>query len=248
MAQTSDPHSNTTNKVLVTRAEPGAFETQNRLLAAGYAPVLSPVLELTEKPDIRLPDPDTLSGLIFTSANGVRFFSRQNKVCRLPVWCVGPATAAAARQIGFEKVYQSSGNATQLADFILKSKQRDTRPLAHIANSAAAGKLAARLRQADQAVLFFPLYEARPVAALSAPARELLAGQTAAIILIHSAKAASHYARLAAQYCHKMHMAIAISEPAAAPLEPLGFRSIISADHPDEDNLFKTLKKATQPL
>ena len=81
--------------VIVTRAEPGASETMARLAAMDVTPIASPMLSLARlKAD--LPDLSAVQHLVFTSANGVRFFTEASTLRAAKAWCVGPSTAAAA--------------------------------------------------------------------------------------------------------------------------------------------------------
>ena len=86
--------------VIVTRAEPGASETVTRLMDMDFHAIRSPMLELKalEAPMLDL---SGIYNLVFTSANGVRFFVEAvggitEHVADLTTWCVGPATADAA--------------------------------------------------------------------------------------------------------------------------------------------------------
>jgi uroporphyrinogen-III synthase len=93
-------------RVWITRAEPGASATARRVEAAGLVPLVTPLLETADLADAS-PALDALppsAVLAFTSANGVRAFARLTPRRVLKVWCVGAATAGAARQAGFVDV------------------------------------------------------------------------------------------------------------------------------------------------
>lgn len=234
--------------VIVTRSEPGARYTCQRLAQQGYFALSSPALDLVRSPDVSLPDLSRHSGLVFTSANGVRFLTAETRARDLPCWCVGPATAEAARMAGFHTVYQSSGNALQLAEFILARGGRDGMPLAHIANAEAEGKLAARLALGHQSVTFVPLYQAQPAHDLAISVRKTLESELPAIVMIHSAKAALAFAYLARHLPHTELSSVVISRQAGEPLNRIGLTRICFADHPDEDGMFRALKKAHMAL
>lgn len=234
--------------VIVTRSEPGARQTCKRLSENGYFALSSPTLDLVRSEAIALPNLEQHSGLIFTSANGVRFFADETDQRELPCWCVGPATADAAREAGFATVHQSSGNALNLAEFILARGGRADQPLAHIANAAAEGKLAARLELAHQRVTFVPLYEAVPAMSLAISVQKTLESDMPALVMVHSAKAALAFAYLARTLPLKALSGVAISQAASEPLVHIGLTNLYIADHPDEDGLFSALKKAHTAL
>ncbi len=227
--------------ILVTRAEPGASETVARLRAMQLSPVPASMLTLRMREAERMPAHIALSGLVFTSANGVRTYADQRTDRNLCAWCVGPATAEAARAAGFEQVQQSSGNAADLAAFILNHRAPDLRPLLHVANAAAAGGLKRALEAAGIAVIFAPLYEMTQAVKFSEGVHELLANGIPGVVLIHSAKGAAAFAALACAFDLSAWRAVAISDPAAAPLSGLYLQDIAVAKHPDEDGLFAAL-------
>lgn len=234
--------------IIVTRAEPGAEETYQRLKTRNLNAIKSPVLELVLNNSITVPAPETLSGLIFTSANGVRTFSARSQSRGLPAWCVGPATAAAARRAGFEDIYESAGNALDLAAFIQDRASPSEKAFLHVANSAAKGDLKRALEGAGYRVAFCPLYEMRPAKSLSTDAHEALSKRDMTIVLIHSAKGAEAYARLAKSSEPHSILAVTISESASRPLKSMSLSGLFIADVPNEDGLFAALGTALATL
>ena len=234
--------------VIITRAEPGASETAARVRRLGADPVLASVLRLQPDQDVPLPDRTTLSGLVFTSANGVRVFAARETDRRLTAWCVGPATAAAAREAQFNDVRESAGNAVDLAEYIAANAQPSDRPLLHVANAAAKGDLKAELERLGFAVRFAPLYHMKPAETLPQAAIRAIASEAPAIVLIHSAKGAERFAALSAGLRMSKLSAIAISESAAAPLDTLGLRTILWVDAPNEDSLLTALEAVIATL
>lgn len=228
--------------VIITRAEPGAAQTAERVRALGLKPVLSPVLTLARS-TAALPALDAIAGLVFTSANGVRYFAEASPERALPAWCVGPATASEALREGFTTVHQSSGDAHDLAHYIAHHAPSASRRLLHVANAAARGNLKQALEAEGFEVLFAPLYEARPAAALSAEAANALSGNTRCICLIHSARGAEAFLALAHGLDLSRTVFAAISEQAAAPLRAVKTASVHAASHPDEDHLMDLLQR-----
>jgi uroporphyrinogen-III synthase len=225
--------------VIITRAQPGAAETGARIAALGYVPILSSAIELraiTPPPDLSTTHTD---GLIFTSANGVRFFAEMTDARTHTAWCVGPATASAAQIAGFTDMRNAHGNADDLATLIIAEAAPGAR-LLHVANEAAAGNLAATLRKAGFAVGFAAPYRAIAARALSPQAIDALSGPCT--VLIHSAKGAEAFAALAEPLAPPALSAIAVSEKAAAPLAGLCLVRLRIAAHPNEDGLMDALQ------
>ena len=234
--------------IIITRAEPGAEETHQRLRELGLNAIKSPVLRLAPDKSVPIPPTETLSGLIFTSANGVRTFAARAEVRSLPAWCVGPATATAARDAGFGKVYESAGNAVDLAAFIQDRTPPSDKALLHVANSAAKGDLKRALVAGGYNVKFCPLYAMQPAHALSTEAQEAISQRRQSIVLIHSAKGAEAFARLVQGDSAGHLTAIAISKTASQPLNTLPIERVFIAEAPHEDGLIAALETALATL
>ena len=234
--------------VIVTRAEPGASETIRRLDQLGHTALRVPALTLHEQADTALPPSNAISGLVFTSANGVRTYAARRDDRHQAVWCVGPATAEAAQQEGFSTVHQSSGNALDLAHFIASRSAPTDVPLLHVANAAAAGILRRELEALGFAVQFAPLYEMRPTRHMPSGVLDLIAHGKPAIILIHSAKGAQAFASMLEGHGLQIAALVAISDPASSPLANLAIDRTFIADVPNEDGLVRALERALATL
>lgn len=234
--------------IIITRAEPGASETEARLRTLHLTPIVAPMLSLQVRDDHNLPDLSTIAGLVFTSANGVRVFADRSPERALPAWCVGPATAQAARTARFQSVLESSGNAVDLAHFISNQKAPEAAPLLHVANGAAAGTLKATLEAEGHQVLFAPLYDMKPAANLPSAVDHVLAQQTPAIVLIHSQKGAEAFANLVGERSISNLIAVGISDAACEPVTRLDLKALYVADVPNEDGLFDALQTAIATL
>lgn len=234
--------------VLITRTQPGADKTEIGVDALGLTPIVSPALTLQADPAVTLPEIDKFSGLIFTSANGVKFYAERDENRDLPAWCVGPATAAAASEVGFDEVHESAGDAKQLAAFIASTIGPPEKPLLHIANAAAKGDLAAALKMRRYKVSFSPLYHAGTSAALSDDASKLLDSKKPGILLVHSAKGAAAFLQLAADKPLSQLIAVVISNPAASALKTANIEHIHIAKRPNERALMDALSEAVATL
>ncbi|MAN67334.1 uroporphyrinogen-III synthase [uncultured Hyphomonas sp.] len=240
-----------TPPVIVTRAEPGASETVERLRAMGLTAISSPMLELKAL-DLPMPDLSDIYHLVFTSANGVRYFVEavggiSEQIADLTAWCVGPATTHAAKAAGFQRIMAGDGNADELSDLILSADGVEGGFL-HVANSAAAGNLVAQLTAAGREARFLALYETVPASGFDEDAKAALVSEAATIILFHSAKAAEAFAALSEDLPMSTNVAVAISEAAAAPLRSLNARAMIAAARPNENALMEALLQACKGL
>jgi uroporphyrinogen-III synthase len=216
-------------RIWITRAEPGASRTAEKVRALGHEPVVAPLLEVHPLPaEIEL---HGIGALAFTSANGVRAFAERSPERALPVFAVGDATAAAARKAGFAEVASADGDLDALADLIAANARGLKGAVLAPGPREPAGDLPRALAAQGLAARALTLYETLPVFPRSI-------GPVDAV-LVHSPKAGERLAVVLggkpgpAAYC--------ISAAAAAPLAGQPFADIRWAEHPDEDSLLGLL-------
>lgn len=226
-------------RVWVTRAEPGAARTADRLTALGFTPIVAPLLTLAPLPGAldAAPSPDAVAVLALTSPNGVKAFAPLIPRFRNhPVFAVGDATAEAARAAGFADVRSASGDIHALARLI--AAEAPPGPLLAPGAREPAGDLPALLP--DRPVQRLPIYAACET---HAPAPELFDA-----VMLHSPRAARATAADLPRAASSGRIAICISEAAATPLHPFDFAEIRIAAAPDEPAMLSALGKPAAPV
>lgn len=226
--------------VLVTRAGPGASRTCARLNALGYRAVNAATARIVFfEADLALQPGETLA---LTSPNGALAAARLTPARDLPVFTVGDASAAAAREAGFTQVTSAAGDGEALAALLISAGDS---PVVHVRGRDQGFDLGAALTRAGREARAVIAYAAEPVEALAPAALEAL--EAGAVILAHSARGA---ARLVARVSAADRAALirgagaaAISAAAAAPLEAAGAAPVEIAETPDEDHLFAALSR-----
>lgn len=207
-------------RVVVLRPEPGASETVARAAERGLDAVAMPLFQI-EPITWRAPDAGQFDALLLTSANAVRVGGPGLAALRdLPVHAVGEATAAAAREAGFDVATVGYAGVERLVG-ALDPKLR----LLHLA-----GEHGAAL--------------SRPVSTLAAyrsqlvePPEEL--GQAeGAIVLVHSPRAGRAFADAADRLgLDRASIQIAAISAAAAEASGTGWARIESAERPTDEAL-----------
>lgn len=226
-------------RVWVTRAEPGAARTADRLTALGFTPIIAPLLTLAPLPEAlhAAPDPAAVAALALTSPNGVEAFAPLIPRFRdHPVFAVGDATAEAARVAGFADVRSAAGDIHALARLI--AAEAPPGPLLAPGAREPAGDLPALLP--NRPVQRLPVYAAFET---HAPAPELFDA-----VMLHSPRAARALAANLPRAASSGRIAICISEAAAAPLRPFDFAQIRIAAAPDEPAMLSALGKPAAPV
>lgn len=226
-------------RVWVTRAEPGAARTADRLTALGFTPLVVPLLTLAPLPGAldAAPDPAAIAVLALTSPNGVEAFAPLIPRFRdHPVFAVGDATAEAARAAGFADVRSAAGDIHALARLI--AAEAPPGPLLAPGAREPAGDLPTLLP--GRPVQRLPVYAAFETHA-PAPA-------TFDAVMLHSPRAARALAADLPRAASSGRIAICISEAAATPLHPFDFAEIRIAAAPDEPAMLSALGKPAAPV
>ena len=233
-------------RALVTRPRAEAESLAQALAARGIDAIIEPLLEIHYRSE-PAPDLAGVQAILCTSANGVRALARLTDERSVPLFAVGEASAARARDEGFARVESASGS---LADLVGLARERlcpDAGRLLHVAGSDVAGDLAGLLRAEGFAVDRAVLYEAHPAAGFSAATVRVLTAGIVDFALFFSPRTAAIFARLAerADVVEALGSVttISISPAADAALEPFRFRERRVAERPDQPSLLAALDR-----
>src|SRR6266540_1547691 len=208
-------------RALVTRPRAEAAALAEALIARGIEAIVEPLLDIHYRHG---PPPDLagVQAILCTSANGVRALARLSDERAVPLFAVGDASAARARDAGFARVESAGGSIVDLVALVRGRVDPAAGRLLHVAGSTIPGDLAGALREAGVAVDRAVLYEAHPSAGLGAEALRALAAGIVDFALFFSPRTAAIFARLAdrAQAAEAMRFvtAISLSEAADAAL------------------------------
>tara|TARA_R110000868_G_scaffold120275_2_gene319321 strand:+ start:885 stop:1613 length:729 start_codon:yes stop_codon:yes gene_type:complete len=165
-------------RLLVTRPDEDASPLIAALEAMGHQAFHMPLLNVRHLPDAVIPS-RVWQALLITSANGVRALSAHRDAAglmHLPVYAVGEASAAAARDAGFAQVMAAGGDVVSLAADVSAALKPEGGALLHVAGSVLAGDLKGMLEASGFSVERAVLYEADVATQLPAAGRRLLAG------------------------------------------------------------------------
>lgn len=216
--------------LLITRPEPEAGALAARLEGCGARVVVSPLTGIAFR-DIVIPEG---SEAVFTSRNGVRAFVRAGgKAAR--AWCVGDATAEAARAAGMEAI-SAGGDAEDLLALLLR--ERPGAELCHVRGAQHRGDLVARLVAGGLRARAVEGYGQVPLAPTQA-AVAAMRGRAPVVAPVYSPGAAR---RLAEAWEGGAPLLIgAISPAAAAPVKHLARNGLSIAAQPDGESMLTVL-------
>jgi uroporphyrinogen-III synthase len=202
-------------KIWITRAQPGADATAERVRALGHEAVIAPLLAVHALPDVQI-DLGGVAALAFTSGNGVRAFADISPERSLRVFAVGAATAQAARAAGFKLVLSADGDVEALAEGIGQRRGELRGVVLHPGAVELAGDLVGALEKQRVEARRLTLYETLPVKLDAEAASQLLA--TSDAVLLHSPRAAQVLAALVKAHPAPKLRALGLSKAVVKPL------------------------------
>lgn len=220
-------------KVWVTRTQPGAQATAQRLRDLGHDPLIAPLL-IVEPLETAL-DLNGAGALAFTSLHAVRPATRVT--AELPVFTVGPATAQAALKAGYLDVHVGPSDAAALGSLIARSLPPGSVVL-HPCAEERAGDLAAPLSAAGLILRAIPVYAS--VAAPVDPGIEAALAR-AQVVLLHSPRGARTLNALLGARRAPWFRALCLSKAVAQSLDERNFSSVAYPALPNDTALLKLL-------
>ncbi len=191
---------------------------------------MSPLMDIV--PTGATPDLQEVRGVIFTSANGVRFGGAGRD---LPTFCVGAVTTAAAIKAGWA-ARQSGDTAENLVETLVA--ERPAGPMLHIGGVHRRGDVAGRLTRAGIATRSVDVYE-QVMLPLTPEAKAALTGPGPVVVPLYSPRAAAHFAGLVPPTA-QLHI-VAISAAAMAETLDLAATSRIVAPEPNAQSMGDTV-------
>jgi uroporphyrinogen-III synthase len=235
--------------MLLTRPQAQSEELGTILKARGIEWLGEPLLTITPVPW----DPAALAkpqAVLLTSANASRELLRVPGIGRdLPVFAVGPATAAPLEAVGFSNVQAAAGTAVGLIAHVRRHADPRTGRLLHLSGRDISVDLAAGLAPAGFAVDRVVVYRACAVDRLSARTLHELSWNRIDGAVFLSARTAAVFCSLViaaglVDACARM-TAVVISRKVAEALKPAGFCRVAVAAAPSRDGLVEAILRLT---
>lgn len=211
-----------TRPLVIIRPEPGLSATAAEAEKLGVPIVSAPLFAIEPRP-WNPPTPDGIDALLIGSANALRHGGDALAPFReKPVYAVGPSTARAAREAGFRVAGTGEGRLQGLLDGLAGQSLRLLRITGqeHVAVTVPSGiEVITRIAYASVA---------QPMPDSLATALE-----TEAVVLLHSAAAARHFA----SECDRLgvdrsHVALAALAPRIAEAAGEGWQAVETASAP----------------
>lgn len=226
-------------RLLVTRPEPDATVLKARLIAQGHEVLIEPLLTIRFE-DADPIELDGVQALMATSRNGVRALAQSAAAGRgrtIPLFAVGPGTAAAAKTLGFAALIVGPRDARELVPVVARHAEVNGGPLVHLAGDTLAFDLAGELRRLGFHVLEPVVYTTAVAERFSAATAMKLGDGNIDGVLLLSPRAAHTYVTLAQRQglvnaCRKLRH-FCLSAAVARALEPVGAPHVVVPERPN---------------
>lgn len=205
-------------RLLVLRPEPDASTTVRGARQCGLEAIAVPLFAI-EPMQWQAPESSRFDGLLLTSANAVRHAGGQLEQLRgLPVHAVGEATAAAAREAGFDIAATGDAGVERLIGSIGPELR-----LLHLC-----GEARREITDPRQRITPVMVYRSNPIE------HPDLSAAPGAVALVHSPRAGQKFAELVPD---RGSIIVAAISAAAAQAAGGGWESVEAAENPTDEAL-----------
>ena len=140
------------------------------------------------------------NGIIFTSANAIKFFNLKLIDKKINCFCVGSATEKKAKSSGFQNIFCADGNVDNLKELILQNFNSSEGKLLYVSGEIISNKLDQQLISEGYNVKRIINYTANPVEKFNNKFIEKLKFNMPEIVYIYSENSAISFLNLIKNY------------------------------------------------
>ena len=181
--------------ILLTRPLEDSKELIIKLTKLGHKISHMPVIQI-EKFNYKIEDYSNFKGIIFTSANAIKFLETRLINKKIICFCVGTATEKKALGTGFQNVICAEGNVNNLKELILQNFSPSTGKLLYVSGETISTDLDKDLLSNGYIVERIITYSAKPIKNLDINFIEKLKLDMPDIVYIYSHNSALSFLKL----------------------------------------------------
>lgn len=231
--------------VLLTRPYDDSLSTAHKLAEFGYSCLIDPMLNVDyyTREHIQFKNPMKLQACILTSQRAVKALAMLAISQSVPIFVVGPGTAAAVRQQGYKVVIQGHGDGAGLLPELYRWLQPNKGTIVYFSGEETRFDFVSHLSINGYDIQRYLVYRTLETAHLQVETIDALQHNKIAVILYYSPKSARRFNELALSldYLLKDVKAICLSSAVAAELT-LPFADKVVASQPHEQAMIAVLK------
>jgi uroporphyrinogen-III synthase len=231
-------------RVLVTRPEPEASRTAERITALGFEPVVLPLMTTAAMRVEAVPT--DVDAVAVTSSSALRH-APAHLLAALgakPCFAVGDKTAERAHEAGFGSVVSARGDADVLARLVIRHTAPKAR-FAYLCGAVRRTEFESTVAGSGRTVVPIETYDTRRIEYSDAELTKGLGDERVDAVLLYSAESAAALGALldrpivAGRLAHTLFCCLSARVAAAVSVESARIRI---AETPEQDSLFDVLK------
>jgi uroporphyrinogen-III synthase len=146
------------------------------------------------------PNYSEFNGVIFTSANAIKFLDIKNIDKKLKCFCVGSVTEKKARSVGFQNVFAADGNVDNLKELILQNFNSSEGKLLYISGEVITSNLDQDLISNGYTINRVINYRANPIEKYDKDFIEKLKIKMPEIVYVYSQNSAINFLKIIKNY------------------------------------------------
>jgi uroporphyrinogen-III synthase len=235
--------------VLVTRPAHDAEPLKTRLEELGCRVTVAPLIEIVTT-DIAADALRGATALIATSRNALAALATSPALAtalELPLYVVGPGTAAAAHNIGFGRVIEGAGRAEDLVSVLASKGEAGDLPI-YLRGDVLAFDLEAKLMESGVQVVSVPAYRSVAAETLSPVVIKALQNRDLDIVTLMSPRAARIWTRLVGTLAPPVQLSgivyLCLSERVGEALGPSAEAGkVLVPSHPNVEEMLALVKR-----
>jgi uroporphyrinogen-III synthase len=139
-------------------------------------------------------------GIIFTSANAIKFLNTKDIDKKIICFCVGSATEKKARRFGFQNIFTADGNVDNLKELILLNFNSSDGKLLYVGGEIVSGNLDYKLISEGYNIKKIVNYRANPIEKYNQNFIEKLKLKMPEIVYIYSQNSAINFLKVIKDY------------------------------------------------
>ena len=139
-------------------------------------------------------------GIIFTSANAIKFLDIKNIDKKIKCFCVGSVTEKKARSVGFQNIFAAEGNVNNLKELILQNFNSSEGKLIYISGEVVFSNLDSELISNGYSIERVINYRAKPIEKYDDDFIEKLKLKMPEIVYIYSQNSAINFLKMIKNY------------------------------------------------
>jgi len=185
--------------ILLTRPLENSNNLILRFQSLGHKVLHIPLIVI-QKVDYENLDFSLFKGIIFTSSNAIKNLDVKNIDKKIDCFCVGNATEAMAKGVGFQNIYSASGNVNNLKEIILQNFESSKGKLLYVSGELISNDLDQQLISEGYNVKRIINYRANHIEKFNLELIEKLKEKMPDIVYVYSQNSALSLLKLIKNY------------------------------------------------